>query len=406
MTGTLVEKREQLTEKQKKLGAIFEEAGSDLDFSKVTLLGEGDTAMKVKKVQEMNDELTVLADEITKLHMQQVSDQQKQRDLQMKSVDRLILPDQKPTGTMGELFADSTPYKRYLEKKSQESFSVVLPLELKTLFATTAGWPPRPPRIDLVVPIAERPVQLLQIIPTTSFDQPSVIYMEETTATHAGVELAEAGTYPESTYVLTERTSTVRKIADSVPVTDEQLADVSQVRDYLDQRLRFGLMQRLDQQVLTGSGTGVNLQGIKTVSGIQTQAKGTDPAFDAILKAITLSRVTGRAFPNAIAIHPTDWQNVKLTRTADGIYILGNPSEPGPNTLWGLPVVLTDADSAGTAYIGDFANFCRLYERKGVEVQVGFTGTQFTEGKSTLRADTRVAFVITRGAAFVKVTGL
>jgi hypothetical protein len=39
-------------------------------------------------------------------------------------------------------------------------------------------------------------------------------------------------------------------------------------------------------------------------------------------------------------------------------------------------------------------------------VQAGFIGTQFIEGKMTLRADLRAAFVIYRGAAFAKVTGL
>jgi hypothetical protein len=56
--------------------------------------------------------------------------------------------------------------------------------------------------------------------------------------------------------------------------------------------------------------------------------------------------------------------------------------------------------------VGDFANFCALYERRGVEIQVGYVSTQFIEGERTIRAGLRVAFVSYRGAAFCTVTGI
>ena len=39
-------------------------------------------------------------------------------------------------------------------------------------------------------------------------------------------------------------------------------------------------------------------------------------------------------------------------------------------------------------------------------VQIGFVGTQFTEGKVTMRADLRTAFTVTRPAAFATLTGI
>jgi hypothetical protein len=47
-----------------------------------------------------------------------------------------------------------------------------------------------------------------------------------------------------------------------------------------------------------------------------------------------------------------------------------------------------------------------LFERRGVDVQVGYVGTQFTEGKRTVRADMRANLTLFRPAAFSAVTGL
>jgi HK97 family phage major capsid protein len=168
----------------------------------------------------------------------------------------------------------------------------------------------------------------------------------------------------------------------------------------------FGCRQRLDGQIVIGDGNAPNLTGIKNKAGINTQAKGVDPIPDAVYKAMRVIRVTGRAFPNAAIFHPTDWEKVRLLRTADGIYLWGSPSEAGPDRIWGIQVVQCDADSAGSAYVGDYANFCGLYERKGIEVAVGYVSNDFLQGRRTIRAGLRVAFAIYRAAAFTQVTGL
>src|SRR5207248_5858794 len=106
------------------------------------------------------------------------------------------------------------------------------------------------------------------------------------TFTNNAAETAEAGTYPESALSTTEQTATVRKVAASLPVTDEQFEDEPRARDYVNNRLEYQLRARLDSQILNGNGTAPNLRGILNVAGINTQAKGTDPAPDAIYKAI------------------------------------------------------------------------------------------------------------------------
>ena len=110
--------------------------------------------------------------------------------------------------------------------------------------------------------------------------------------------------------------------------------------------------------------------------------------------------------PGAVIMHPSDWEQLRLLRTADGMYIWGSPSDQGTARVWGLPIAQSDAIAEGTALVGDYANFSQLYERRGVEVSMGYVGTQFTEGKQTMRADMRVALAVYRPAAFCSVTGI
>jgi HK97 family phage major capsid protein len=404
----LTQKREELGQKHQLMGRVLQEAGDEHDFTKVKAFGEDlDTAAKVEKFRELNQEMADLAADCRRLELEEAGKAYQDVKTEM---DRPAAAPPQPGGpgetkTVGQRVIESDEYKAYRE--DGKGFVVHFDdVEVKTLMETAAGWAPESSRTGRVIEAATRPVQVLDLVPPGDTESASVVYMEETLRTHSAAEKSEGAAYAESAFELTERSVRVRKITDSIPVTDEQLEDEAQVRSYLDQRLRFGLRQRLDNQVLNGNGTPPNIEGILNVSGLQTQAKGTDPRFDAIHKAITKVRVTGRAFPNAIVLHPNDWEAIRLTRTADGMYILGNPSEAGPMTLFGLPVAQGDVQTENTGLVGDFANFCQLYERRGVSVQVGYVGDQFKEGKQTMRADIRVAFVVYRPAAFCTVTGL
>jgi len=402
----LVTKRDELAEKQKRLSEVFDEAGAEMDMSKVTCL-DGTSAEKVVKIDEMNRELEDLQREVTKMNLEQTHQRVIAAGEAMKGVSTGAPPF--PRGderkSFGEAFVKSAAYQGF-KKDHRIDVTSLIDIGLKTLFETGAGWAPESLREPGIVPAATRPIRVIDLIPVTGTSFNAVIINIETTRTHAAAEKAEGAAFAESTFVITPTTFAVRKITDSIPVTDEQLEDEQEVQGYLDTRLRFGLRQRLDLQLLVGDGTAPNLQGILNTAGIQTQAKGTDPEFDAIHKAITKCRVTGRANPDGVVLHPNDWETFRLKRTADGIYIMGNPSQAGPMTLFGLPVAVSDAETENTGLVGDFATFSGVRERRGVTVKIGYSGTQFAEGEQLIRADLRVAFAVTRAAAFCTVTGI
>ena len=408
MVRKLIEAQEGCGVKFALMGQVLEQSGEDNDFSKVTVLGDGlESHEVVTKFRELSTELEVLQSECKKLELIQAGERYVAvKDAMGEPADPVPQPSARGQHkSIGQMLVESPEFKEF-QKDSSQPFALTLPdVELKTLLETSAGFAPESQRTGMIVPAVTRPIQVLDIIPSGPTDEAAYVYLEETLRTHSGAEMVEGGTYAEDAYKLIDRSATVRKLGTSIAVTDEQLEDVAGIQSYLNNRLTFGLRQRFDGQVLTGDGIPPNVEGLLNHGGIQTQAKGIDPVPDAIHKAMTKCRVTGRSFPQNIVMHPNDWESIRLLRTADGIYIWGSPSEAGEARIWGLPVVQSDAQTENTALVGDFT-FCQIFERRGIDVQVGFTGSQFMEGKRTIRADFRVAFAIFRGSAFCTVTGI
>lgn len=404
-----------LDARRKSLADIFSEAGPDYDMSKVKSL-TGDSHAKVAEIGKLNREINDCKAKVDELMVVARAAANAASGVEIGN-------DAAETGTEtdAQVKGGKAEFKgfaqRIVESNAIKSFKPGmgsgpqdhLDIELKTLFQESGpGWAPQSIRTGTLVEFATRPApRVVDFIPQTTTQFPSVVYMEETTFTNAAAEVAEGGTYPESALALTEKTSPVQKIATFLPVTDEQFEDVARAQQYVENRLPFMLRQRLDSQILLGNGTAPNLRGLENVVGINTQALGADPIPDAIYKGLRKIRDTGFAEPNAIFLAPSVWEGVALLKTADGVYIWGHPAQVGPTTLWGVQVVQTTAGTATKATMGDFANFSELAVRRGVDIQISNShGTYFVEGKLAVRCDLRTALIFYRPSAFSVVTGL
>jgi HK97 family phage major capsid protein len=411
--------RSAIAERSDALHTIFEEAGPDLDASRVAVVTVSNGAELAQKVRALNDEMTWLGERATELDELDAVRANAERwrshsqghntdpaPFAPRSEQRVERP-----RSLGSLFVESAVYQA--ARNRQPNVSATMGVEVDNflrpqaaVFQTGAGWAPESTRTGRVVLSAEREIQVIDAFPIIPTSQAAIVYMEETTFTNAAAERNENAAYAEAALELTERSETVRSVGVSLPVTDEQMADEAGAAAYVDQRLGFMVRQRLDGQLLVGNGNAPNLRGTLHVGSINTQAKGADPVFDAIYKGARKVRVTGRSIPSAIMMHPEDWEAARLTRTADGIYILGNPMEAGPERMWSLPVVQTDVLTKGTALVGDWARMAAYHARQGVDIQTGFVGDDFKEGRVTLRAGLRGAVVHYRPSAFTQVTGL
>jgi HK97 family phage major capsid protein len=277
---------------------------------------------------------------------------------------------------------------------------------MKTVVTLTEA-PAEVRRTGALVPYATEERTVRDLMLQGSMDGTSFTYLEETTFTNGATTVAEDGTKPESALAFTERTATARKIATWLPVTDEALADNAFLDSYIRGRLRFMVERTEEVQLLTGNGTPPNLRGINNATGVQTQAKGADPTPDAVYKAITLIRNTGFAEPTAAVFHPNDWRDIRLLRTADGIYIFGGPMDEGPERIWGLEVRVTTAQTENTGLVGAFRPYAQVFQRAGITIAVSSEhASYFIQNRVAILAEERLALAIYRGSAFCKVTGI
>lgn len=327
--------------------------------------------------------------------------------------------------TLGEQFVDSDGYKAAIDggktkpnmKFGFEAKGFLFPAGQKATFTTTAGGLDSTVNYVNVgmIMVEQQRLTVRDLLAVGQTTMNSIPYIAETSFTNYADMVAEEGEKPEATLATEDRTAPVKKIAVLIKVTDEMFADFPMMRDYVNTRLRFMVLAKEEQQLLNGTGSGNQITGILQTSGIQTQAKGGDTNADAIHKAITKVRAVGFYEPDALVIHPTDWQLLRLAKDSAGQYLGGGPftgaygngSYSNNETYWGLKVVVTTAIAAGTALVGAFKLGAQLWQREGVKVEAFDQNEDDVNfNRITVRVEERLGLAVYRPLAFCTVTSI
>ena len=278
---------------------------------------------------------------------------------------------------------------------------------LNASFATSSGWAPQVLRSGRVVLSEQKPVELIDILPRIPVGAGGLKYMLETTYTNNTAPKGEGAALGENALALTEQEASARKIGATIPVTDEQLAYVPGARAYLNSRLPTMVRQRLSEQVLNGNGTAPNFNGLTNVNGINTEAKtNAKDLLDVFLNARTAIQKNAFAEPDAVLVSPDVLNMIMKEQDSQGRYLLNGPGSGDNPSLWGVRLVVNNSLAANTAFMGDFASGCALIVAGDLQVEVGYTGTQFAQNVQTIRATMYANVATFRPKAFCSITGL
>ena len=261
-----------------------------------------------------------------------------------------------------------------------------------------------------ILPPTTRPLVVADLLAPGTTDSNAVSYMREKTYTNAAAPVAEGADKPESALIFEAALDAVRKIAHWLPVTEEMLEDVPQIRSYIDARLIIGVQIVEDDQLLNGDGVAPNILGIRTRPGLAAPIvrTGTETNADALLRQALAIFSHAYLMPTGFVLNPADWANTLLTKTTAGEYYTGGPFSPIQGaSLWGLPVAVTPMMTPATGLVGAFKTGAQLFRRGGIRVEASNSHADFfIKNLVAIRAEERLALAVYRPAAFGEVTSL
>ena len=213
-----------------------------------------------------------------------------------------------------------------------------------------------------------------------------------------GVDVA--GNKPWGYFDFEAKTADVKNIAALVAASERALEDVSQLRSLIDDELRDDLAEKMEDSIVSGNGSGESFVGIYNTPGVQAQAYDSD-IFTTTRKAKTKARIIGRSRPTAWLMAPEDMETFDLAQDNEGRFYAGGPFNAGPQTLWGLPRVESEAATPGSPILADFRKAV-LWDRQQATIAATNAHADFFERNLVaIRGEARGAFAITRPTAFV-----
>jgi HK97 family phage major capsid protein len=334
--------------------------------------------------------------------------------------------EQAVTKSLGRQVIDSDGYKSMMNGQSK---GVTVELKVAGTIdegvipaysggAGLAGQLTAPQFLPGIVPLKFQPLTVEDLLASGTTSSSAISYVIEAAFQDLTAAVLEKGVKPQLDLTLARRQDNVQKIANVAKVTDEMFQDASQLESYLQNRMMFGVRRVKETQLLNGSGVAPNVQGILQRTGLATAVVTVTPltavkALEGIFNQITALRATSFIEPDAIVIHPTDFQTIRLGKDNNLQYYGGGPftgayGNSGPSNqseIWGLKTVVTTAIAQGTALVGGFQECAQVFNRQGITLEMTNSNVDdFVNNLLTLRAETRFALAVYRPAGFGKVT--
>ncbi len=313
--------------------------------------------------------------------------------------------DEGPT-TVGERFINDDGFKSFAGQTRPRGrfISEVKDItSLTTAAPGSAGGLIQSDRQGLQVPLPQRRLTIDALLAQGNTTSSSIEYERETAFTNNAAPVAEGALKPQSELQFEDATAVVRTIAHWMRASVQVLADAPALRSIIDQRLRYGLAYVREVQILTGSGTGQNLPGLITnATAYNPPATLTGSTVIDQIRLMILQVALAEYPANGIVLNPIDWAVIEMLKDSAGGYIIGNPQGNLSPTLWGLPVVATQAMGVDKALVGAFDLAAQVFNRQDATVEVSTEDQDnFVKNKVTIRAEERLALAIYRQAALV-----
>lgn len=179
-----------------------------------------------------------------------------------------------------------------------------------------------------------------------------------------------------------------------IKASNQALADVSQLGNILEGRLRYGLRVKSDAKIVTTLTTSGNYTAFTPTSG--------DDGINSINRAIAQLE-TADAMATLVLLNPATYRSIQRLRATGGNEqpIMGAPSGVNREAVWNVPILPTNAMTAGKLLVLDTDNLGEYYQRSQAQVDIGYVDQDFTKNLVTIRAEERGDLAVVRPTCVV-----
>lgn len=336
--------------------------------------------------------------EIKKLGDSQLELARELRDLQQKSV-----------SVEGGSVADRSVGGQFVATKSFNNFSLnqkafaSIKTDLDPIKTTVS---PGVTRTSVVAPgqgrfvgIPDAKLVVEELIPHMPTVSDAIQFVKNTSFTNNAGVAAQGASKAQSTFEFGVKTAPVEVVAHWTRITKQLADDAPALAAYINAKMIAGLNLKVEQQILTGTGTSQlsgllntgNYTDYRSVADIDTT---NDTLIDFVHRIYTA--VSSANFnPEYLILNPVDWQKIALLKDKQGRYMIGGPSVLGQKVLWGIPVVTTGSMTSGKYILADFMNGATIHDRQSIEVAMSDSdANNFTTNLYTLRVERRLALTV------------
>lgn len=312
------------------------------------------------------------------------------------------------TKSIGEQFVESDGFKSWQDSafsKSGRGADIRIKATLTSATTDSAGSVGdaiNQTRLPGILPLPQRRLTVRDLITPGRMDGNTLEYVKETGFTNSAAPVAEGSSKPESDLKFDLVTTSAKVIAHWMKASKQVLSDISQLRSMIDQRLIYGLAYVEETQLLNGDGTGQNLNGIVTqATAYSAPLSLADLNKIDVLRLAMLQAALAEYPATGHVLNPIDWAEIETLKDSNGRYIIGNPQGGLMKTLWGLPVVDTQAMTAGEFLTGAFRLGAQLFDRWDSRVETGYVNDDFIKNLVTILSEERLALAVYRPEAFI-----
>lgn len=353
--------------------------------------------------------VAAVKEELKKLGEEQVKFARELAALQQASADGAAESDNR-VKSIGEKFTESANYKAFSAntrdvrgarhivstKSDSPTTSVVSPAISRNTIAA-------PYQVQGIWGAPEQQLIVENLIPHIPVSSSAVEYLKHTGFTNNAGVVAEGAAKAESTFEFDLATANVVTVAHWTKITEQLAADAPAVTAYINAKMLYGLQLKVDNQIISGTGTSTQLGGfLKSGNHTDYSSAVTVPTganlMDFALLIKTKLDTLGYP-PKVLLLNPADWAGLALLKDAQKRYLLGGPAGVTTKSLWGLPVETSASVPSGKYIMADFALGSTIYDRQEVALEIDREGDDFRKNLLTIRVERRLGLGVEDAAA-------